>query len=560
MRLPVPTVAVSIFQDKVHEVIGRFLTSEFGAVLKRYSADILACFTLVVITWVYSVKVVDFSIPPFEDAAILMRYADHFADGKGMVWNTGEAPVDGATDFLFMLSVGVLHSTGLSLELTVRLLTILSHYLTILLIFVGMRYYFKAGIPASFGSALYFAVGPGLFFSAAFFGTPVFVFAIAATWFASYRITIGKNHYSDYILFSTSALITGLVRPEGVIVGSLLLVSVLPTLNLKNARSLFAVFMITFSIFGGLYFFWRWWYFGYPLPNPFYKKGGGRLYFVSLDKAFLYFRITFLPILPALLLSLRNIRYVKRMFRLLIPPIGATAMWVFLSDEMNFGNRFQYPVLLFAVLIWYPLVDDITLPPLFRMKNLKQFVQITAYILCFAFFEVPLFQKHVNRSRQITYHHDGRYVVAKKLELYARYGYTMAVTEAGLLPLYSTWRAIDTWGLNDKWIAHNGGVSSEYLDRQKPDLVMWHGAVFPDTSDTVPKTLWDRQTAELFKYVNKNEFYPAAVFGTSPRNAHLYYVKKTLPHYSSIVNDIGNSVYVWWQNGAVCRNNADGIR
>jgi len=45
----------------------------------------------------------DFAAQPEEDAAILMRYAQHLAAGHGIVWNVGEPPVDGATDFLFML-------------------------------------------------------------------------------------------------------------------------------------------------------------------------------------------------------------------------------------------------------------------------------------------------------------------------------------------------------------------------------------------------------------------------------------------------------------------------
>ena len=34
----------------------------------------------------------------FEDAMISMRYARHLAAGHGLVWNIGEAPIEGLLD------------------------------------------------------------------------------------------------------------------------------------------------------------------------------------------------------------------------------------------------------------------------------------------------------------------------------------------------------------------------------------------------------------------------------------------------------------------------------
>src|SRR6266446_7875595 len=68
-----------------------------------------------------------FSIPPSEDAAMLMRYAQHIIQGHGIVWNIGEKPVDGATDFLFMMVLAALGKTGMTLEFAVRLIGIISH-------------------------------------------------------------------------------------------------------------------------------------------------------------------------------------------------------------------------------------------------------------------------------------------------------------------------------------------------------------------------------------------------------------------------------------------------
>jgi peptidoglycan/LPS O-acetylase OafA/YrhL len=50
----------------------------------------------------------------FEDAMISMRYARHLAGGHGLVWNVGEAPIEGFTNLLWVLWMSVAHKLGLS--------------------------------------------------------------------------------------------------------------------------------------------------------------------------------------------------------------------------------------------------------------------------------------------------------------------------------------------------------------------------------------------------------------------------------------------------------------
>ena len=75
----------------------------------------------------------------------------------------------------------------------------------------------------------------------------------------------------------------------------------------------------------------------------------------------------------------------------------------------------------------------------------------------------------------------GLYDAALVLRDYQRRNYALATTEAGLLPLYSTWRAVDAWGLNDAWIAHHGGITEEYLDRYRPEVIVFHAYFSPET-------------------------------------------------------------------------------
>ena len=76
---------------------------------------------------------------PEEDAAMLMRYSRHLAAGHGIVWNIGEKPVDGATDFLFMVVLAAVHGLGLSLETSARAIGLFAHAATVWLVFWGAR-------------------------------------------------------------------------------------------------------------------------------------------------------------------------------------------------------------------------------------------------------------------------------------------------------------------------------------------------------------------------------------------------------------------------------------
>ena len=525
--------------------------------MSRRLADTLILLSIMALTGLFAWFFVDFSIHPYEDAAMLMRYADHVAHGAGIVWNIGEPPVDGATDFLFMIFVAVVRRAGFSLEISVRLITLLAHFGTAGLIYAGMRQVQRAGIIPAFLSAAYLALGPGLFLSAAYFGTAFFGLAVAVAWILAQRLISSAGRSSrGYLFFSLACLVVGLIRPEGVLIGVLILISLGVLIPLKEYRKLAIVFGAVFLTLGGTYFLWRWSYFGHPLPNPFYKKGGGHLYVLGLKESFWNSFWLLYPLVPAFALSVRRTSTFRTGIAFLIPIAGSVGMWVLISSATNFGGRFQYPTLVLGVLSWFPLVrtlrDDLRLP---RFASLARMQRI-ALVLVAASVLAIVFRQHVSRSVAITYADDGRYAVGVMLGEYAARNYTIATTEAGLLPLYSRWRAIDTWGLNDQWIAHHGLITEEYLDRQRPDIIMWHGYFSPlhPMSPKSSRWLWHRQILALQRYAERHDFTLAAVFGVSPKNTHYYYVRAELPEHDEIVQRIRSMDYAWFGNGRKSNN------
>jgi hypothetical protein len=511
--------------------------------------DIAVSMFLVLFVLLFAFRLFDFSIKPFEDAAILMRYADHLAQGHGIVWNIGEAPVDGATDFLFMVLIAGLAKIGVSVESAVRYTGFLSHILTVLVVYCGLRSLYRTRIWLALVCALYCAVGPGLYYVAAYFGTPFFALFASVTWYVALMIIRDGETHPKAALFATASLLTALVRPEGVILSGLMLVAIVYVRGLKKSPLAIGYYLGVFGIAGGAYFIWRWRYFGYPLPNAFYKKRGGHFYFDSLKRSYLNLIKLCLPFLPLFIAGLYTRRTRRLTVAFALPIIGFASAFVLLSNEMNFGARFQYALMPIVLLSWPPLLagikEDIRLPVWPELNRRKRFM-IVALGVALAL-GVLGFQNRVGRGGKR--YHDGRYDVAMMLAEYRDQNYTIATTESGLLPFYSRWRAFDTWGLSDQWIAHYNGITSQYLESRNPHLIVFHERSAPLSQPSSRTIEWNDMIDTLRDYAQHNDYVLAAVFGDSPHDTHSYFVRRDFADSQEIAERIRTFDYSWYKSG-----------
>jgi arabinofuranosyltransferase len=539
--------------------------------IARRHADIVACLLLVVLAVAYAARSVDFNVPPFEDAAILMRYADHFAHGYGIVWNIGEHPVDGATDFLFMAASAALIKMGMAVGRSVRAIGFVSHLATILVVYTVNRRVWKASVLVSFLAALYLAVGNGLYYVAAFFGTPFFALLATVTWGFGLLLIRWERapSWADWA-FALSGLVTGLIRPEGVILAGLMLIAIIVMRGWRSSQRLILVFAAVFLILGGAYFVWRWQYFGYPLPNPFYKKGGGLLHWDSFWESLGNLLRFAGPFALAFVLGFRSRETARLAFALLIPPVFFASAFLLVSNETNFGGRFQYAVWPIILISWVPLVAGLSAELGFSWRWPREWAPRAAFAVAALFLVYGLLRYSSQQSCTLTsaqqscgvaFEADGRYEVAKLLSSYEGKGYVIATSEAGLLPFYSNWTAIDTWGLNDEWIAHNGGVTQQYLDRYKPNVIVFHAYFSPLIPPRmIPKNLsqdWFRMTITLRDYAEAHGYSLAAAFGDSPYETHYYYVRQDFSDSQKITHEIATvKNYAWFSTGRKAVNYA----
>jgi hypothetical protein len=510
----------------------------------KHAGWALVVVILVAIGWGYAFYFRQ-SAPPFEDAAMLLRYADHVAQGHGIVWNVGEAPVDGATDFLYMLMVAGFVKLGLPTENAASLLNLLAHALTVLLVFhIHMRRA-QAAVWAAALSAIVIATGPGLSYWAAGFGTTVFALAGLVTFSYFMPFLEGDARPGAATGFALAGIVTALIRPEGVILVGGMAMSLCWYLRGNERKVLIQRFLLLFVLPGLLYFGWHWWYFGFPLPNPFYVKGGGLLYPSSLKISFIAVVQMGGVLLPIFAWAAWK-KDARRKTMLLGGPLVLFGLaWILLSGAMNFYFRFQYILMPLMWVAWPPVVA--WMRPGWRLQGrwLLLALPMVAMMVVYYFLQ---FAQHPHT------HADGRADLGRALQAWEGRGYTLATTEAGNLPLYSHWPTIDTWGLNDSHIAHQGTIDRAYFEAARPALVMVHDFWSPGIAKLRPEEKWAVMTDSLTAYLGSDAYALVACWGRHPESTHFYYLRRDLPDFVSLKGLIQGFDYRWYEDGALAEN------
>jgi arabinofuranosyltransferase len=484
-------------------------------------------------------------VPPFEDAAILLRYADHLSQGHGIVWNIGEAPVDGATDFLFMLMVAGLARMGMALEEAALVLVLAAHFITVWQVYRLHILRPQGTMWAASLSALVVATGPGLNYCEALFGTTVFALAGLVAWSHFLKLMDGRGDSEAAARFALAGLVTGLIRPEGAILVVGMMMSLLWYLRGALRGQVVARFVVLFCMPGIAYFAWHWWYFGHPLPNPFYIKGGGSIYPSSLKASFIGVVKMGSVLLPILAWAAWKKDARRKTMLLLAPVVLFAVAWILMSNAMNFSHRFQYILMPILWVVWAPAVE--LMRPGFALRKYWLAVAVPLVALVVGMHYLV----YASRPR---IHEDGRADLGKALAGWKGKGYAMAVTEAGNLPLYSGWRTLDTWGLNDREIAHQGGVDAAYLDRYEPAMVMIHDYWAPGYAKQRPEEAWARMTDTLVAYMDVRNYALVACWGRLPQSSHFYYLDRDIPDYEGLKALIAGFPYRWFEDGELAEN------
>ncbi len=510
----------------------------------RFLIDAAILVAAIAVPIAMALRAADFSLKPLEDAAMLMQYADNVAAGYGFVWYEGGPRVDGATDFLSVMLLAGLRWIGMGIEPATRFLAWFCHVASLAVLAGYLRY--RQGLPLAVTAAAVAFVGlaTGPFLIAAYFVTSVYALGVTASAIAWQEVRRLPDSTWRCALLGFSCLFMGLARPEGVLVSVFLWAAVLFELGFRRALRALVWSTLVMLILGGAYFLTRWSYFGHPLPNPFYVKGGGTLHWPGLRMSVRVTAQFCYPFLVAMLVPffVRGARWKGAV--LLMPLVASTLMWVLMSDQMNFARRFQYPTLFLAAVSFAPAVTTGVTLGAWNSLSARRHLAAAA----FALIALGAMAVQWRESVRHVYMPDGRYPIGVMLNEYKDKDYRLVTTEAGLLPFYSRWDAVDAWGLNDPWISQNGGVTLKYLNDFDPHVIVFHATFSPATRKRARlrrEVPWHRMILVLEQYATAKGYVLAAAFGHSPHDTMYYYVAPDFEDSAELVQRIRETEYQW---------------
>lgn len=455
---------------------------------------------------------------PVEDAAMLFTYSENIATGEGVVYNPGGEAVDGASDLLLAFVLAALRFVGLPVEMGAALVNAASLGFIAFAVWFAWRRTGIGGRWAAPGAVVVLlATTPVVYLGATGFGTLFFAALVTLVAFLAVRLG-SQPTFGQLAAVGGAVALAGMDRIEGfVLAGAVVFAQSVTT---RSLRTLLVPAGIAVSV-ALVWFAWRWSYFGYPLPNPFYKKGGlspGSLTF-SL-RYILLFGAPWLLILTAGAFIPKSRRLALTYLFLVVAPW--TIIWGLLSNEMNLAGRFQFPAIPVAAVLTASAASlmNAGLCELraadARWKRWATALQVVAIgtgvmILLSAVLVTQLEVRGLKTIREASFHQE----VAGALQASTEGSGTLVTTEAGMVAWKTDLQVTDLWGLNDKRIAHDGLlVPSEIADLQ-PDLLFSHPVKLDFLAEGVSSTSeesWERMNAYLYCFAQTNGYEPIAVW------------------------------------------------
>jgi hypothetical protein len=458
---------------------------------------------------------------PAEDACILFRYADHLAAGHGIVWNLGEDPVEGATEFLWLLVLAALSWAGADLLSASRAAGLAFAAAGAILLFMGSRRVLRTGVlPALIVSVTFAASTPSLHAGTGF-GTPLYTLLLLAAFLLVWRLAGKDDPGRAEVWLPVTLLLLGLARPEGVLAGACFYAALFICRPAILTRAFLARQAALLLLPGLIYFVWRWWYFGWPLPNTFYVKSFDGLLNQDSARRIARFLVKFgfAPI-ALTLVACPAARPAERRRLLALGAVALVTMAAYLRFAMiqDLGFRFVFPS--------WALLLAVSAAALDRLMARRGVLRLAAAPLAAVLIASGPWMLRASGYRG-TY--DDRFHIGRALAGVPSGPHTMMATEAGYLPWLSGWRAIDPFGLNDEHVAHHG-LSEQYIEARRPDLIMFHvdTAEYRERWTPPGADRWEAMTKMLHRFATSRGYVHAATIPKSNRpedGYHWYFVR-----------------------------------
>lgn len=388
-----------------------------------------------------------------DDAFITYRYAQHWADGAGPVWNPGEDPVEGFTNFAWMAWHVPFAALGISLPVVSKVTSAVCALATAAMLVREPST--RAGRATSLGAYLMFL--PTWVHVDAGLETAAFAMVVLRAVVLGVRVVSGRTIRSWEL--PALLLIAGMLRPEGVVaVAPALLV----WLGASRGRHAELAWTSAAVLAGIGYFLWRCQYYGQLLPNTFYVKFG------DVSSGGHWLQVGAAALLPLLVLAgalvLRRATWGAGL--VVAATVVLTCLPYALSGpSMDYAGRFAFGVFPTLCMAAGMALDSDVPRRLAAAIGVVLVAWTTAAGATTADMSVIL---NYGADLERTHAAIGRGLAAADLPAAAR---TLATSDAGAITYYSDWRAVDYIGLNDEAIA-GGAAPTAVVTALRPTVVV----------------------------------------------------------------------------------------
>lgn len=242
-----------------------------------------------------------------DDAFITLRYGRHWAEGHGIVWNVGEGPVEGYSNFLFVILARIAVGLGGDPLLAAKLAGVFGYAATLVLIAWIAARWTRPGL------ALLAAASFALYMGAAHWaGSGMETMAYVAIMLGGIGLALGlvsdgqpgRRTVLKAALASVLMVLGALTRPEAPVIWLGLMAWLAwesqrnDAVHWRDKTGPLLALALPFLLLYGPYFLWRWHHFGLLFPHPIYCKSGGAMDRFNLHHDFIHVAW------PALLLAI----------------------------------------------------------------------------------------------------------------------------------------------------------------------------------------------------------------------------------------------------------------
>ncbi len=403
-----------------------------------------------------------------DDAYISLRYARNVAAGEGFVFDEALPPVEGYTNFLWVLLEAAfffLPSPG-DVVLYAKLAGIAWGLGAVAAAFFLARRVFGAAAGA-FAALFIAATGNFAFWAVAGLETTQYICLILLALFFTLDAGRGANRA---LLAGLAWSAAALARPEGFILGMAVLIFGLIAASGRRSRVNFVVACLFLAIAYGIYFAWRWHYFGMALPNTFYARGGiTARSFVARARGVLPFLAYAAP-LAFLFVRFGRFRKDGGARFLILAAAVSLALAFAAKREWMPGFRYELP---FAAFLWISAAGAFA--ALIRSRSKAAAGVITSLILLYVFIPGIFLFKEMSYTARLSRAH---VALAKWVARAAPAGSSLAAWDMGALPYFS--RLPVVYDLNPEGLLSREttrrGYNPEYFIGRRPSFFVLYSS------------------------------------------------------------------------------------